>query len=230
MTEHDGWRDPDDRADRRAGVGRRAPMPGRSWSWCEIANAAVPRTTPVTTTSIRPRGAAAGFWQDQTDWMQIGFTAERDGEIVGVATMAVIARRGGDLASSSISCPTPTTGARASRRRCSRAVEDEARVRGRHGRPDLDAASTGRRGERLAPPTGCGSIPADDRQTRLHAAERLHARAGRAQQRVRSHRRRSPPSSGMLAEAAAAAGDGLPGGRRGRSPTPPRAPGRLRRT
>ena len=30
-----------------------------------------------------------GFWQDQTDWTQIGFIAERDGEILGAVKLMI---------------------------------------------------------------------------------------------------------------------------------------------
>ena len=133
-------------------------------------------TTPATTTSTRTAEEMLPAWQDQTDRGQIGFTAERDGEIVGVAKMMVPTRGRARPRSSSTSCPIPE--------RWGEGVEEALLARGR-GR---GARASGVRsiqtwtlhrpdapGERLPSPTGCGSIPAEDRQTQFMLAERLHS-------------------------------------------------------
>ena len=105
-------------------------------------------------------------WQDQTDRLQFGFTAARDGEIVGALTMMVPLEDGADNAEFDVmvSPEHRDSGIEAA---LFAVVESEAR---RHGRtvvqtwtlhhPDLS-------GTRLDSPTGWGSIPADDPQTRL---------------------------------------------------------------
>ncbi|WP_344067119.1 GNAT family N-acetyltransferase [Microbacterium pumilum] len=105
-------------------------------------------------------------WHDQTDRLQIGFTAQRDGVSVGAATMMVPLEDG----ATSLECdimPDPDHWGEGVEEALLEAIEKEARALGRSvvqtwtlHRPDAV-------GERLASPTGFGSIPAEDRQTRF---------------------------------------------------------------
>ena len=105
-------------------------------------------------------------WQDQTDRKQIGLTAERDGRIVGVATMLVPLDEGARSVDYDL-MPDPELWGEGIEDALLEAVESEARALGRSvvqtwtlHRPDAP-------GERLASPTGLGSIPAEDRQTQF---------------------------------------------------------------
>jgi GNAT superfamily N-acetyltransferase len=105
-------------------------------------------------------------WQDQTDRRQIGFFAERDGGIVGVATMLIPIEEGATSVDYEL-MPDPERWGEGIEEALLEAIEDEARAIGRPvvqtwtlHRPDAP-------GGRLASPTGFGSIPADDRQTQF---------------------------------------------------------------
>jgi len=105
-------------------------------------------------------------WQDQTDRLQIGLAAERSGEIVGVATMMLPLEDGATSLDFDL-IPDPERWGEGIEDALLVAIEDEARSVGRPvvqtwtlHRPDAPGA-------RLASPTGVGSIPADDRQTRF---------------------------------------------------------------
>ena len=86
------------------------------------------------------------------------------------------------------------------------AVEREARARGIRTIQTWTLHRPDTAGERLSPPTGFGSIPAEDRQTVFMLRSGFTSRAGRAQQRASTCAVRSRSSSGMLAEALEAAG------------------------
>jgi len=105
-------------------------------------------------------------WQDQTDRLQIGFTAERGGEIVGAATLMVPLEDGAPSLEFDLMAD-PERWGEGIEEALLEAIETEARVLGRSivqtwtlHRPDAPGA-------RLPSPTGLGSIPADDRQTHL---------------------------------------------------------------
>lgn len=105
-------------------------------------------------------------WQDQSDRRQLGFTAERGGEIVGVATMLIPLDEGSTSVEFDL-MPDPQRWGEGIEDALLDAVEEQARAEGRRvvqtwtlHRPDAP-------GERLPSPTGFGSIPADDRQTRF---------------------------------------------------------------
>jgi GNAT superfamily N-acetyltransferase len=105
-----------------------------------------------------------GFWQDQSDWTQIGFTAELDGRVVGAVKMMVSNEDDVSSIEFDLMVDPPMRG-RGAEQALLTAVEAEARVRGigtiqswTLHRPDTE-------GPRLAPPTGFGAIPAMDPQT-----------------------------------------------------------------
>ena len=210
MTEIDGCRDPDDLADRRAGdagCARCRPVP-RAGATSPTRCACARRRPRL----LRHEAAEEmlGFWQDQTDWTQIGFVAERDGEIVGAVKMTV-AERGRATSLEFDLMPDPEHWGEGIEEALLAAVEARGARARASDRPDVDAAPARRtRASACAPPTGFGSIPADDRQTQFMLRERLHARAGRAQQRVRPARDRSSSSSGCSPRRVEAAGRGLP--------------------
>jgi GNAT superfamily N-acetyltransferase len=103
-------------------------------------------------------------WQDTNDQLHIGFVAERGGEIVGVATMMLPQDEGATSFDFDL-MPVPELWGEGIEEALLTTIEDEARAIGRPvvqtwtlHRPDAG-------GERLASPTGYGSIPAADRQT-----------------------------------------------------------------
>ena len=105
-----------------------------------------------------------GFWQDQTDWTQIGFVAEREGRILG-AVKLMIANEDDVSAVEFDLMIDPEHWGEGAEETLLAAVEEEARNRGLQTIQSwtLHRPDTG--GPRLTPPTGYGSIPADDRQT-----------------------------------------------------------------
>ena len=97
-------------------------------------------------------------WQDQTDRLQIGFAAERAGEIVGVATMTVPIEDGGPTLEFEL-MPDPDRWGEGIEEALLDAIEIEARALGRSilqtwtlHRPDTPGA-------RLPSPTGLGVDP-----------------------------------------------------------------------
>lgn len=105
-----------------------------------------------------------GFWQDQTDWIQIGYAAERDGVMLGA--VKIMYPHQDDVAALDFDLMVdPVSRGQGAEEVLLEAVETEARSRGigviqtwTLHRPDTD-------GPPLAPPTGFGAVPADDPQT-----------------------------------------------------------------
>lgn len=105
-----------------------------------------------------------GFWQDQTDWTQIGFIAEREATMLG-AVKLIIANEDDVSAVEFDLMIDPEHWGEGAEEALLAAVEEEARTRGLQTMRSwtLHRPDTG--GPSLTPPTGFGSIPADDRQT-----------------------------------------------------------------
>jgi len=105
-----------------------------------------------------------GFWQDQTDWIQIGFVVERDGRILGGVKMMIANED--DVGSLEFDLMVdPDHWGEGVEEALLAAVEREAverRIRTIQTwtlhRPDTP-------GTQLAPPSGWGAVPAGDRQT-----------------------------------------------------------------
>lgn len=105
-------------------------------------------------------------WQDETDRRNIGFVAERDGEIVGVLTIMIPLEDDATNVEYDLMVDPPHWG-EGIEEALMATLEEEARA---IGRPVLQTWTLHRpdqSGDRLDSPTGFGSIPADDRQTRL---------------------------------------------------------------
>jgi GNAT superfamily N-acetyltransferase len=105
-----------------------------------------------------------GFWQDQTDWIQIGYAAERQGTMLG-AVKIMFAHQEEVAALDFDLMVDPENRGRGAEEVLLDAVETEALNRGISTiqtwtlhRPDTD-------GPRIAPPTGFGAVPAGDPQT-----------------------------------------------------------------
>jgi GNAT superfamily N-acetyltransferase len=105
-----------------------------------------------------------GFWQDQTDWTQIGFAAEREGQMLGAVKMMIANEPDASSLDFDLMIDPEHWGEGAEQALLSE-VEAEARARGIETIQTWTLHRPDTQGARLAPPTGYGSIPADDRQT-----------------------------------------------------------------
>ncbi|MET0735199.1 MAG: GNAT family N-acetyltransferase [Microbacterium sp.] len=105
-------------------------------------------------------------WQDQTDRLQFGFAAERDGEIIGILTLMVPLEDGATNVEFD-PMVDPTRWGEGVEEALMELVETEARALGRPVLQTWTLHRPDQGGARLESPTGFGSIPADDRQTRL---------------------------------------------------------------
>ncbi|MFE7845121.1 GNAT family N-acetyltransferase [Microbacterium sp. NPDC057407] len=108
-----------------------------------------------------------GFFQDQSDWTQLAFLAERDAEILGAVKM-MISKQPGTVTLEFDLMVDPERWGQGAEEALLAEVERVARARAVHTiqtwtlhRPDAGGA-------RLEPSTGWGTIPAEDRQTRFH--------------------------------------------------------------
>lgn len=143
-------------------------------------------------------------WQEQVDRTQVGYAVESGDEVLGIVTTV---HQNGD-APRSLEFDllvSPDRWGEGIEEMLLAAAEDEAR---RHGIPVVQTYSLHRAdapGEKLVPGTGWGSVPADDRQTRLMVA---HGYALEQVERnsVLDLREPLPLVEAMLAEAVAAAG------------------------
>jgi GNAT superfamily N-acetyltransferase len=110
-----------------------------------------------------------GFWQDQSDWTQLGFVAERDGVVLGAVKM-MIAREEGTSSLEFDLMPDPEHWGEGVEDVLLAQVEQVARERGLTTIQTWTLHRPTTRGPRLEPPTGWGSIPAEDRQTLFQLA------------------------------------------------------------
>ena len=107
-----------------------------------------------------------GFWQDQSDWTQLGYAALRGDEVVGAVKIMLSNEPDVSALEFDLMVDPPHRGGGAEELLLAE-VEREARERGLATiqtwtlhRPDAPGA-------RLEPSTGWGSIPAEDQQTRF---------------------------------------------------------------
>jgi GNAT superfamily N-acetyltransferase len=105
-----------------------------------------------------------GFWQDQSDWTQIGFSVDHDGRMLGAAKIMIANEPGTSTADFDLMIDPPMWG-RGAEELLLAAVEREARDRGFSTIQTWTLHRPGVAGPRLQPPTGWGAIPAEDRQT-----------------------------------------------------------------
>ena len=141
-----------------------APDAGPFLQMVEIANAACRRDAGHGDLDEDPLEALVA-WHDQADWGRTGFLAERDGEIIGVANL--VYPQGGRRDDRGVR-RLGRSGSLGRRRR--RGTARSRRGRGAHARAHRRSRSSrctapGAAGPMLAPSTGWGAIPADDRQT-----------------------------------------------------------------
>jgi GNAT superfamily N-acetyltransferase len=107
-----------------------------------------------------------GFWQDQSDWTQIGYVAELGGEVIGVLKM-MISNEEGVSAIEFDTMIDPDRWGEGAEELLLAEIEREARERGIATIQSWTLHRPDATGEMLAPPTGFGAVPAGDRQTVL---------------------------------------------------------------
>jgi GNAT superfamily N-acetyltransferase len=107
-----------------------------------------------------------GFWQDQSDWTQLGYAALRDGDVVGAVKLMISNEPDVSALEFDLMVDPPHRGAGAEELLLAE-VEREARERGLATIQTWTLHRPGAAGPRLEPSTGWGSIPADDPQTRF---------------------------------------------------------------
>jgi GNAT superfamily N-acetyltransferase len=110
-----------------------------------------------------------GFWQDQTDWTQLGFAALRGEDVLGAVKLMISNQPDASTVEFDLMVDPPHRG-RGIEEVLLAEVEREARERGLGTiqtwtlhRPHTDGA-------RLEPSTGWGSVPAEDPQTQFQLA------------------------------------------------------------
>lgn len=109
-----------------------------------------------------------GFWQDQTDWTQLGFAAVRADQVLGAVKLMVSNEADASTVEFDLMVDPPHRG-RGVEELLLAEVEREARERGLATIQTWTLHRPEAGGARLEPSTGWGSIPADDPQTRFHA-------------------------------------------------------------
>lgn len=110
-----------------------------------------------------------GFWQDQSDWIQIGYVAERDGVIIAAVKLMIATEDGTSTLEFDL-MPDPDRWGEGAEEALLAEVEREARERGLTTIQTWTLHRPSAPGPRLEPPTGWGAIPAEDRQTRFQLA------------------------------------------------------------
>lgn len=107
---------------------------------------------------------ALGLWQDVADWTHVGIAAERDGLVLGVATLTRSNEEGTTTAELDILIEPAHWGEGAEESLLA-AIEHASREAGCTTAQLWTLHRAAASGPLLVPPTGFGSVPADDRQT-----------------------------------------------------------------
>jgi GNAT superfamily N-acetyltransferase len=110
-----------------------------------------------------------GFWQDQTDWTQLGFAALRGDTVLGAVKLMISNQADASTVEFDLMVDPPHRGQGLEELLLAE-VEREARERGLATIQTWTLHRPQAEGPRLEPPTGWGSIPADDPQTRFQQA------------------------------------------------------------
>jgi GNAT superfamily N-acetyltransferase len=105
-----------------------------------------------------------GFWQDTADWTHLGFAAERNGVVLGVAQLRFSTEDGTRTAEFDVMVDPPRWGEGAEEALLA-AIETEAASLGLTTLQSFTLHRPDRVGPMLASPTGYGAVPATDRQT-----------------------------------------------------------------
>ena len=105
-----------------------------------------------------------GFWQDQSDWSQLGYAVLRDDVMLGAVKLMISNEPGTSAIEFDLMVDPPHWGAGAEELLLAE-VEREARERGIGVIQTWTLHRPGGDHAQLEPPTGWGSIPAEDRQT-----------------------------------------------------------------
>lgn len=107
-----------------------------------------------------------GFFQDQSDWTQLAFLAERDGRAIGAVKM-MISKEPGTTALEFDLMTDPDRWGEGAEEALLGEVERVARERGLSVIQTWTLHRPSQPGEQLRPSTGWGAVPASDRQTRF---------------------------------------------------------------
>lgn len=110
-----------------------------------------------------------GFWQDQTDWTQLGFAALRGDDVLGAVKLMISNEAEASTVEFDLMVDPPHRGQGVEELLLAE-VEREARERGLATIQTWTLHRPDATGARMEPSTGWGSIPADDPQTRFQLA------------------------------------------------------------
>ena len=110
-----------------------------------------------------------GFWQDQTDWIQLGFAALRGDEVLGAVKLMISTEEDASTVEFDLMVDPPHRGLGLEGLLLAE-VEREARERGLATIQTWTLHRPDAAGPRLQPSTGWGAIPAEDAQTRFQLA------------------------------------------------------------
>lgn len=111
-------------------------------------------------------GEMLAFWQDQTDWTQLGFAVLRGDDVIGAVKLMVSNEEDVNSLEFDLMVDPPHRGVGAEELLLAE-VEREARERGIATIQTWTLHRPTTAGERLTPSTGWGTIPAGDPQTRF---------------------------------------------------------------
>jgi len=110
-----------------------------------------------------------GFWQDQTDWTQLGFAAVRADQVLGAVTLMISNEDAASTVEFDLMVDPPHRGNGLEELLLAE-VEREARERGLATIQTWTLHRPDAAGPRLQPSTGWGAVPADDAQTKFQLA------------------------------------------------------------